>query len=68
MSRPQRIWGALAPLFLLLPLGAAYKPVVVVHGLFDSPSDFSPLLHFINQTHPGTNVTVVDLFDHSQSL
>ncbi|TFJ95841.1 tRNA dimethylallyltransferase [Platysternon megacephalum] len=74
MGRRQRNWGALAPLclllllFFLLTLGASYKPVVVVHGLFDSPSDFSHLLRFINQTHPGTNVTVVDLFDHSQSL
>uniref|UniRef100_A0A8C3HDW2 Palmitoyl-protein thioesterase 2 n=1 Tax=Chrysemys picta bellii TaxID=8478 RepID=A0A8C3HDW2_CHRPI len=72
MGRPQRNWGVLAPLCLLLlfllTLGASYKPVVVVHGLFDSPSVFSHLLHFINQTHPGTNVTVVDLFDHSQSL
>uniref|UniRef100_A0A8C0J2X6 Palmitoyl-protein thioesterase 2 n=1 Tax=Chelonoidis abingdonii TaxID=106734 RepID=A0A8C0J2X6_CHEAB len=73
-GRPQRNWGALAPLclllflFFLLTLGASYKPVVVVHGLFDSPSEFSQLLCFINQSHPGTNVTVVDLFDHSQSL
>ncbi|XP_030398917.1 lysosomal thioesterase PPT2 [Gopherus evgoodei] len=73
-GRPQGNWGALAPLclllflFFLLTLGTSYKPVVVVHGLFDSPSEFSHLLLFINQSHPGTNVTVVDLFDHSQSL
>lgn len=72
-GRGPRPWGALAPLcllllFLLVTLGASYKPVVVVHGLFDSPADFGHLLDYINQTHPGTNVTVVDLFDHSQSL
>ncbi|XP_059571247.1 lysosomal thioesterase PPT2 isoform X2 [Alligator mississippiensis] len=58
-------------LLLLLGLaraGGAYKPVIVVHGLFDSPADFQHLLGFINETHPGTNVTVVDLFDHSESL
>ncbi|XP_061475473.1 lysosomal thioesterase PPT2 [Rhineura floridana] len=54
--------------FLLLTLTTSYKPIIVVHGLFDSPSDFRQLLEFINETHPGTNVTVVDLFDCSQSL
>ncbi|XP_029769904.1 lysosomal thioesterase PPT2, partial [Terrapene carolina triunguis] len=56
MGRPQRNWGVLAPLclllLLLLTLGASYKPVVVVHGLFDSPSVFSQLLRFINQVSP----------------
>ncbi|XP_054831228.1 lysosomal thioesterase PPT2 [Eublepharis macularius] len=55
-------------IFLLLTLTASYKPVIVVHGLFDSPSDFGALLEFINETHPGTNVTVVDLFDRTESL
>ncbi|XP_013868554.1 lysosomal thioesterase PPT2 [Austrofundulus limnaeus] len=45
-----------------------YKPVVVVHGLFDSSEDFINLKRFINQSHPGTNVTVIDLFDRSSSL
>uniref|UniRef100_A0A8D0L8T5 palmitoyl-CoA hydrolase n=1 Tax=Sphenodon punctatus TaxID=8508 RepID=A0A8D0L8T5_SPHPU len=66
-------FGVLAPIccllvFLLLTLVASYKPVVIVHGLFDSPSDFQQLLGFINETHPGTNVTVVDLFDRGESL
>uniref|UniRef100_A0A452HYS8 Palmitoyl-protein thioesterase 2 n=1 Tax=Gopherus agassizii TaxID=38772 RepID=A0A452HYS8_9SAUR len=57
-GRPQGNWGALAPLclllflFFLLTLGTSYKPVVVVHGLFDSPSEFSHLLLFINQVSP----------------
>nr|XP_033772086.1 lysosomal thioesterase PPT2 isoform X2 [Geotrypetes seraphini] len=56
-------------LMLLAPwLVAAYKPIIVVHGLFDGPSNFKDLLGFINQTHPGTNVTVIDLFDHQKSL
>nr|XP_056718720.1 lysosomal thioesterase PPT2 [Euleptes europaea] len=53
---------------LLFTLTASYKPVIVIHGLFDSPSDFGDLLDFINETHPGTNVTVVDLFDRTESL
>ncbi|XP_028656840.1 lysosomal thioesterase PPT2-A-like isoform X1 [Erpetoichthys calabaricus] len=53
---------------LLFRATLCYKPVVIIHGLFDSPSDFQNLLHYINETHPGTNVTVVDLFDHTYSL
>ncbi|TNN61851.1 Lysosomal thioesterase PPT2-A [Liparis tanakae] len=45
-----------------------YKPVVIVHGLFDSSGDFIHLQQFINESHPGTNVTVIDLFDGSSSL
>ncbi|CAB1351311.1 unnamed protein product [Coregonus sp. 'balchen'] len=45
-----------------------YKPVVIVHGLFDSSGQFVELLRFINQSHPGTNVSVIDLFDRSSSL
>ncbi|XP_076862156.1 lysosomal thioesterase PPT2 [Brachyhypopomus gauderio] len=52
----------------LLSAVFAYKPVIVVHGLFDSSADFADLNRFINQTHPGTNVSVIDLFDHSASL
>lgn len=45
-----------------------FKPVIVVHGLFDSSSDFQTLKRFINESHPGTNVSVIDLFDRSSSL
>ncbi|XP_060045517.1 lysosomal thioesterase PPT2 isoform X2 [Erinaceus europaeus] len=58
---------------LLLPAspashGAFYKPVIVVHGLFDSSYSFRHLLEYINETHPGTAVTVLDLFDGRESL
>ncbi|KAL6473781.1 hypothetical protein MHYP_G00173420 [Metynnis hypsauchen] len=43
-------------------------PVIIVHGLFDSSADFTNLNRFINQSHPGTNVSVIDLFDRSASL
>ncbi|CAN8177182.1 unnamed protein product, partial [Coccothraustes coccothraustes] len=45
-----------------------FRPVVIVHGLFDSPSDFRHLRQFINESHPGTEVTVLDLFDRGASL
>ncbi|XP_061075157.1 lysosomal thioesterase PPT2-A-like isoform X2 [Conger conger] len=45
-----------------------YKPVIIVHGLFDGPKELSGLECFINKSHPGTNVTVIDLFDYKSSL
>uniref|UniRef100_A0A2I3RV74 Lysosomal thioesterase PPT2 n=1 Tax=Pan troglodytes TaxID=9598 RepID=A0A2I3RV74_PANTR len=59
------------PLLLLAAPGphrASYKPVIVVHGLFDSSYSFRHLLEYINETHPGTVVTVLDLFDGRESL
>ncbi|XP_005389492.1 PREDICTED: lysosomal thioesterase PPT2 isoform X2 [Chinchilla lanigera] len=50
------------------PRRASYKPVIVVHGLFDSSYSFRHLLEYINETHPGTVVTVLDLFDGRESL
>ncbi|XP_026884336.2 lysosomal thioesterase PPT2 isoform X2 [Electrophorus electricus] len=60
------LWTLLGSCFLSTVFG--YKPVVVVHGLFDSSADFTDLNQFINQSHPGTNVSVIDLFDRSASL
>ncbi|KAM3857883.1 lysosomal thioesterase PPT2 [Diretmus argenteus] len=62
--------GLLCPLLgaCLWAAVVGYRPVVIVHGLFDSSGDFVNLLRFINTTHPGTNVTVIDLFDRSASL
>ncbi|KAL6064220.1 hypothetical protein STEG23_006326 [Scotinomys teguina] len=50
------------------PHRGSYKPVIVVHGLFDSSYSFRHLLDYINETHPGTEVTVLDLFDGRESL
>ncbi|OBS60141.1 hypothetical protein A6R68_08768 [Neotoma lepida] len=63
----------LPSLRLLMPAAPAphrgsYKPVIVVHGLFDSSYSFRHLLDYINETHPGTVVTVLDLFDGRESL
>ncbi|XP_018411365.1 PREDICTED: lysosomal thioesterase PPT2 [Nanorana parkeri] len=45
-----------------------YKPVIMVHGLFDSSASFKQLVEYINESHPGTNISVIDLFDHKASL
>ncbi|XP_069032380.1 lysosomal thioesterase PPT2-A-like [Embiotoca jacksoni] len=46
----------------------AYKPVIIVHGLFDGPKAFKTLSGYINKVHPGTEVTVINLFDNMASL
>ncbi|XP_057690573.1 lysosomal thioesterase PPT2-A-like [Corythoichthys intestinalis] len=45
-----------------------YRPVVIVHGIFDGPKQFKTLVLFINKTHPGTEVTVVDMYKNMCSL
>ncbi|XP_053577960.1 lysosomal thioesterase PPT2 [Bombina bombina] len=57
------------PLFVwLVNPTLGYKPIIVVHGLFDSSANFKNLLGYINESHPGTNVSIIDLFDHRESL
>ncbi|XP_061676460.1 lysosomal thioesterase PPT2-like isoform X2 [Syngnathoides biaculeatus] len=45
-----------------------YRPVIIVHGIFDGPKQFQKLSLFINETHPGTEVIVLDLYKHMSSL
>ncbi|KAG7469624.1 hypothetical protein MATL_G00130790 [Megalops atlanticus] len=45
-----------------------YKPVIIVHGLFDGSKEFTYLVRLINQSHPGTRVSVIDLYDYTASL
>ncbi|KAM3615141.1 uncharacterized protein V6R79_024021 [Siganus canaliculatus] len=74
MKTPQIIRGS--PLMLLLPLlllltGVcidAYKPVIIVHGILDGPKELKNLPLFIKKAHPGTEVTVIDLYDNMSSL
>lgn len=40
------LWPLVGACMAVAVLG--YKPVIVVHGLFDSSSDFENLLRFIN--------------------
>ncbi|XP_053183295.1 lysosomal thioesterase PPT2-like [Scomber japonicus] len=76
MKTPQVIRDAPTPLLLLLLLllrltGVcidAYKPVVIVHGIFDGPKQFTTLSSYITKVHPGTEVNVIDLYDNMASL
>ncbi|KAM4630911.1 lysosomal thioesterase PPT2 isoform 2-T2 [Polymixia lowei] len=60
------LWQVLGACLWVAVIG--YRPVVIVHGLFDSSGEFTALQRFINESHPGTNVSIIDLFDRSASL
>ncbi|XP_044064211.1 lysosomal thioesterase PPT2-A-like [Siniperca chuatsi] len=70
MKTPQIIRGS--PVLLLLLLTGVcidgYKPVIIVHGIFDGPKEFKTLSLYITKVHPGTEVTVIDLYDDLASL
>nr|XP_019960517.1 PREDICTED: lysosomal thioesterase PPT2-like [Paralichthys olivaceus] len=58
-------------LLLLLLAGVCiygYKPVVIVHGILDGPKQFKTLSLFISKVHPGTEVSVIDLYTDLASL
>ncbi|TDH11443.1 hypothetical protein EPR50_G00060840 [Perca flavescens] len=61
----------LQPLLLLLLTGVCidgYKPVIIVHGILDGPKQFNTIAFHIKKVHPGTEVTVIDLYDNWASL
>ncbi|KAJ8354529.1 hypothetical protein SKAU_G00220960 [Synaphobranchus kaupii] len=71
--RDTRRSGASQLICMLLSVSLAveivgYKPVIIVHGLFDSSKELVDLTRLIKKSHPGTNVTVIDLFDYEASL
>ncbi|KAM9806159.1 lysosomal thioesterase PPT2-A-like isoform 2-T2 [Syngnathus typhle] len=75
-NRTNRTFGMRTPTAaLLLPVLVltcarvdGYRPVIIVHGILDGPKQFQMLVLFINKTHPGTEVTVVDMYNDMSSL
>ena len=45
-----------------------FKPVIIVHGILDHASDMKDLASFITQAHPGTNITLIKLFEELDSF
>ena len=41
----------------------AYRPVVVLHGIFASQDSMAGFVQFIQTAHPGTQVLNVDAYD-----
>jgi len=46
----------------------SYKPVVIIHGLHDSPNTLQFFADFIAKAHPGTNVTLIHILHGLPSL
>ncbi|KAF6739320.1 Lysosomal thioesterase PPT2 [Oryzias melastigma] len=64
-----------SPALVLLPLlllaagcTDAYKPVIIVHGIFDGPKELAGLSGFIEESHPGTEVILIDLLNYKLSI
>lgn len=60
------LWFAL--LFLSLTKIFCFKPVIIVHGILDRASDMEDLASFITEAHPGTNITLISLFEEVDSF
>ncbi|XP_035683878.1 lysosomal thioesterase PPT2-A-like isoform X2 [Branchiostoma floridae] len=46
----------------------AYKPIIIIHGIFDHASTFDNFSVAIKKAHPGTNVTIIDEYTELFSL
>ncbi|XP_074508900.1 lysosomal thioesterase PPT2-A-like [Sebastes fasciatus] len=68
MKTPQTIQLLLLLLMMTSVCIDGYKPVIIVHGIFDSPKQFKTLSLFITKVHPGTEVTVIDLYNNLASM
>lgn len=47
---------------------ACFKPVILVHGVNSDGKSLSDLGRYIQEAHPGTNVTALELYDHLASF
>jgi pimeloyl-ACP methyl ester carboxylesterase len=45
----------------------SYKPVVIIHGLKQAATSLSDIDGYIKAAHPGTVVTVLDLYERGES-
>lgn len=55
-------------LCLLVSESFCYKPVIILHGILDHASDMEDLASFITQAHPGTNITLIKLYEELDSF
>lgn len=55
-------------LLSLISVIAAYKPVVIFHGILSGSESMTSLQRFIEAEHPGTKVYNCDLFSNWYSL
>ena len=69
-----RLTGRLFSLLVLLALSSlvcdsdAYRPVIVMHGIFSSFRDMDTLVSRIANARPGINITNIKAYDDLESL
>lgn len=47
---------------------AAYRPVIIFHGILDGPSSMDDLVQQVKSSHSGTDVYDIDGYDHALSF
>ena len=57
------LWAVCCVSALLASRAFCYKPVIIMHGILDHASDMQDLADFITSAHPGTNVSLINLFE-----
>ncbi|XP_014668730.1 PREDICTED: lysosomal thioesterase PPT2-A-like [Priapulus caudatus] len=62
------IFGVVCVVLALIKTAQCYKPVIIIHGILDSPDELVGLKKNIEEAHPGTNVTIVDLYNDAESF
>jgi len=67
MNYNQLIFFLVFGFYQISPI-CAYKPVAIIHGFLDKPRSLDYLSNYIRMHHPGTNVTVINLYHGWQSL
>ena len=66
---PRRSFSLLLLALSLFVCGSnAYRPVVVMHGVFSSYRDMDALVGMIAKARPGINITNVRAYDDLESL
>ncbi|XP_071948156.1 lysosomal thioesterase PPT2-A-like [Antedon mediterranea] len=53
---------------LLIGQVCGYKPLVIVHGILSDPSHFDGFVQMVTKAHPGTNITIINEYDGTESL
>ncbi|XP_064616130.1 lysosomal thioesterase PPT2-A-like [Liolophura sinensis] len=61
-------WLKLAALFVTFVEVPSYRHVILMHGIFATTTELDHLNGFIQQAHPGTNVTILNGFNGAFSL
>lgn len=46
----------------------SYRPVVLVHGILNGPTEFNDFLKILETYHPGTETVVIDAYNDFQSF